>query len=324
MLQYIVVSLIIVVVNAISALGLNIQLGYSGLVNLMSITCVAIGGYITMVFVLPPSMAAGAFTSSAAYVLGLNLPFIVGVLAGAAAAGIFGFVVSAIALRRLRVYYFGILTFCVADVTWNFVGQFKPLFNGPDGLAGLPIPFGSLFGYDGFNIVWLVICCAVLALVFILLEYLRRRPFGRVLRAIREDQDAAKAFGRNVYALQVKAFVIGSVIGGLAGGLLVGFTGALDPGGWSAGETLVLLTALFLGGTGNNWGVVIGMLLTAGVITQGITFLPSFILPQDRAADVQLVVYGVLLIVILRVRPRGLIPERPQRDKLPVEAASSA
>jgi branched-chain amino acid transport system permease protein len=323
MVQYIAVSLVVVVINAISALGLNVQLGYSGLVNLMSITCVAIGGYVTMVFVLPPSMAAGAFTSSSAYILGLNLPFIVGILAGTLVAGLFGFLVSAIALRRLRVYYFGILTFCMANVTWNFVGQFKPLFNGPDGLAGLSLPTGSLFGYDDFNLVWLGVCCAVLALVFVFVEYIRRRPFGRVLRAIREDQDAAKAFGRNVYALQVKAFVIGSAIGGLAGGLLVGFTGALDPGGWSAGETLVLLTALFLGGSGNNWGVVIGMLLTAGLITQGITFLPSFIVPEDRQADVQLVVYGLLLIIILRVRPRGLIPERPQRDNLPAEAVSA-
>lgn len=317
MLSFLAISLILVAINSIAAIGLNIQFGYAGMVNLMSITCVAVGGYVTMVLVLPP-----AGQTQDAYILGLNWPFPLGVLGGMAAAGLFGLVVGALALRRVRAHYFAIVTFAVAEMTHQFVGDFKPLFNGPTGLSGLSLPFVDVVGFENYNYFYLGLSVAVLALVVLFAEYIRRRPFGRVLRAIREDQDAVRAFGRDVYRLQLLAFVIGSVLAGLAGGLLVGFTGTLDPSGWSSLETLALLTGLILGGAGNNFGVLLGMFVVAGVITQGVTFLPSGLIPNTIQSPVEVMVYGALLILILRFRPSGLIPERPGRDKVGSERST--
>jgi branched-chain amino acid transport system permease protein len=307
-IQYLELAAILTAINCVIVLGLNIQVGYAGMVNLMAIPCVAIGGYITMVLALPPSQG-----SRIQYILGLNWPFPLAVLGGAAAASLFALLVGSIALRRLRAYYFAIVTFCVAEILHQFVEYYKPLFNGSEGIFGLlpPLPGGLS---TNFNLYYLLVCLAVLALVYGLVEMLRRRPFGRALRAVREDQAAATAFGRNVYQLQLKAFVIGSAIAGLGGGLLVGFTGALDPNGWAPGETLLLLTALYVGGSGNNLGVVLGMVLTYGLVTQGVTFLPTASLSADKIAPLQLVLYGVILILVLRFRPAGLLPERAGRD----------
>ncbi len=324
MLSFLAVSLILVAINSIVAVGLNIQFGYAGMVNLMSITCFAIGGYTTMVLVLPPAGQA-----QDAYILGLNWPFPLGVLGGMVAAGLYGCIIGAAALRRVRAHYFAIVTFAVAEMTHQFIGNFKPLFNGPTGLSGLSFPFIDVVGFENYNYFYLGLCAGVLAVVCVFAEFLRRRPYGRVLRAIREDQDAVRAFGRDVFRLQLSAFAIGSVLAGLGGGLLVGFTGALDPSGWSSLETLALLTALILGGAGNNFGVLLGMFVVGGVITQGVTFLPSGWIPNTIQSPVEVMVYGALLIVILRFRPSGLIPEhtgvdRPERTVHPVVEPAGA
>jgi branched-chain amino acid transport system permease protein len=316
-LSFLAISLILVAINSIAAIGLNIQFGYAGMVNLMSITCLAVGGYTTLVLMLPP-----AGQTQDTYILGLNLPFPVAVVGGMAAAGLYGLIVGAIALRRVRAHYFAIVTFAVAEMTHQFIGNFKPLFNGPTGVSGLSLPFVDLVGFENFNYFYLGISVVMLAIVFLFAEFIRRRPFGRVLRAIREDQDVVRAFGRNVYRLQLLAFVIGSVLAGLAGGLLVGFTGTLDPSGWSSLETLALLTGLILGGAGNNFGVLLGMLVVAGVITQGVTFLPSGFIPNTIQSPVEVMVYGAILVVILRFRPAGLIPERPERDHVRTEQSA--
>jgi branched-chain amino acid transport system permease protein len=315
-LGYVVLTLTIVAINSIVILGLNLQLGYAGMVNLMAITCVGIGGYTALVFMLPPaSQGVGQ------YIGGLGLPLPVAVLAGMAAAGLFGLVAGGIALRRLRAHYFAIVTFCIAEMVHQFVTNYAPLFNGATGLYGLVPPYQNYFPGNSYQYFWLVLALVAAALVYGFVELLRRRPFGRVLRALREDRDAAQAFGKNVYALQLKAFVIGSVLAGLSGALLASFIGALDPDGWSSAETLILLTALFLGGAGSNLGVAIGTLLVAGLVGQGVTFLPQGILPATAVAPAQVMIYGVTLIAILRFRSGGIVPERPGRDVVPLMPA---
>jgi branched-chain amino acid transport system permease protein len=316
-LSFLAISLILVAINSIAAIGLNIQFGYAGMVNLMSITCLAVGGYTTLVLMLPP-----AGQTQDTYILGLNLPFPLAVVGGIIAAGLFGLIVGAIALRRVRAHYFAIVTFAVAEMAHQFIGNFKPLFNGPTGVSALSLPFVDVVGFENFNYFYLGISVVILAVVFLFAEFIRRRPLGRVLRAIREDQDVVRAFGRNVYRVQLLAFAIGSALAGLAGGLLVGFTGTLDPSGWSSLETLALLTGLILGGAGNNFGVLLGMVVVAGVITQGVTFLPSGLIPNTIQSPVEVMVYGAILIVILRFRPAGLIPERPERDRIRAERSA--
>jgi branched-chain amino acid transport system permease protein len=313
MLDYLVLTLTIVAINSIVVAALNLQLGYSGMVNLMAITCVGIGGYTALTFMLAP-----ATQGIGTYIGGLNMPLPVAVLAGTVAAGLFGLVAGGIALRRLRAHYFAIVTFCIAEMVHQFVTNYSPLFNGATGLFGLNPPYQNDFPGNSYRYFWLMLAIVSAALVYGFIELLRRRPFGRVLRALREDRDAAQAFGKNVYALQLKAFVIGSAIAGLSGALLVSFIGALDPTGWTSAESLILFTALFLGGAGNNFGVIIGTLLVAGLIGQGVTYIPHWVLPATAVAPAQVMIYGIALIVILRFRPEGILPERPGRDVAPL------
>lgn len=317
MLDYLVLTLTIVAINSIVVAGLNLQLGYAGMVNLMAITCVGIGGYTALTFMLPP-----ATQGIGTYVGGLGLPLPVAVLAGMAAAGAFGLIAGGIALRRLRAHYFAIVTFCIAEMVHQFITNYSPLFNGATGLFGLNPPYQNDFSGSSYRYFWMILALVVAVLVFLFIELLRRRPFGRVLRALREDRDAALAFGKNVYALQLKAFVIGSVIAGLSGALLASFIGALDPTGWTSAESLILFTALFLGGAGNNFGVVIGTLLVAGLVGQGVTYIPHSILPATAVAPMQVMVYGVALIAILRFRPGGIVPERPGKDVTPLSTGA--
>ena len=317
MLDYLVVIGTLVAINAISVVGMNIQFGYAGLVNLMTITFVAVGGYVTMVLCLPPA-------SYSPYILGLQQPFAVGVAGGMVVSGVLGLIVGAIALSRIRAFYFAIVTFCVAEIAYQVVSADKPLFGGSDGVVGLPSPYIDLVGVANYGYFYFGLCLAALAIVFIFAEYLRRRPFGRVLRAVRDDRDAARAFGRNVFRLQLKAFVIGCVIAGLAGGLLVGFTGALSPGSWSSAETTLFLTAMFLGGSGNNWGVVLGILLVGGVLNEGTRLILPGIMTGGQQAAFQQMIIGAVLIVILRWRPRGLMPEQVRRDSAVASQTANA
>ena len=179
---------------------------------------------------------------------------------------VLGAILGAIALNRVRAYYLAIVTFCVAEIVHQVVSTYIPLFDGNSGLYGLNPPFSNVVGLAYYNDLYLGLCVVVLAVVFLFAERIRRSPFGRALRAVREDHDAAQAFGRDVWLLQLKAFVIGCAIAGLGGALLVNFTGALNPDGWTSGETLLLLAAVFLGGSGNNWGVIFGMVLVLGVL----------------------------------------------------------
>jgi branched-chain amino acid transport system permease protein len=309
MLDYLVLVLILVAINAIVAIGLNIQWGYTGLLNLSSITYVGIGGYVAMVVALPPAGTLGAH-----YILGLGLPFPIAVVAAIAVCAVLGTVVGAVALNRVRAYYLAIVTFCIAEIIHQLVSNYIPLFNGNTGLYGLDPPFLNVFGPAYNNDLYLGLCVIVLIAVFLFAERLRKGSFGRALRAVRDDNDAARAFGRNVFRLQLKAFVLGCAIAGLGGALLVNFTGALNPDGWTSGETLLLLAAVFLGGSGNNWGVVLGMVLVLGVLGQGTTFIPSWLMTNQQQAAFQAMLLGVLLIVILRFRPEGILPEAIPRD----------
>ncbi len=317
MIDFLVLVLILVAINSIVAIGFNIQWGYTGLLNLSSITFVGIGGYVAMVIALPPPGNSGM-----QYILGLGWPFPIAVLVAMVVCAVLGAILGAIALNRVRAYYLAIVTFCVAEIVHQVVSTYIPLFDGNSGLYGLNPPFSNVVGLANYNDLYLGLCVVILAIVFLFAERLRKSPFGRALRAVREDHDAAQAFGRDVWLLQLKAFVIGCAIAGLGGALLVNFTGALNPDGWTSGETLLLLAAVFLGGSGNNWGVLLGMLLVLGVLQEGTSLIPTWIMSNEQQAALQAMTLGVLLIVILRFRPMGILAETADRDR--VEATRSS
>jgi branched-chain amino acid transport system permease protein len=290
--------------------GLNIQFGYTGILNFAFIIFMAIGAYITGVTSMgPPSPDSGQ-----TYVLGSSLPFPLPLLAGGIVAALFGVLVGFIALKRLRSDYMAIVTVAVGAITYDFIGNFHPLFNGWDGIGGVPAPLSDTLNLDFASYQWFFV--ALTGIIMLILWWVAHRiyhsPFGRTLRSIREDIDVSEAFGKNTFRYRMIAMVIGCFYAGIAGGLLIEFASAFNPSGWTAGETFVVWAALLIGGWGNNWGAVLGALLVPVLFQEVTRFLPQFG-GADLIPALRNIIVGALLIIVLWFRPQGLIPERKAR-----------
>jgi branched-chain amino acid transport system permease protein len=146
-------------------------------------------------------------------------------------------------------------------------------------------------------------------------------PLGRTLRAIRDNEQAAAALGKNVTGLRMLAFVLGGVIAGVSGAILVEFISAWSPGSWLYPETFVYFTAVIVGGSGNNLGVMVGALLVPVAFLEATRFVPQFG-PPGFIDALQWIIVGVLALVFLWFWPRGVIPER--RRRFPPTAQSEA
>lgn len=309
---YLIIVFTAVIIYAIMALGLNVQWGLTGLFNLSGIAFMAIGAYTVAI------LTVGAPNPSEQYIFNgsIQAPFVVAVLVAMVVCAVGSTIVGLLALTRVRSYYFAIITLAIGQIAYTVVNVYQPLANGYYGIVGIPQPFFDIApgGYQNYPYFFLALCLGVLAVVFLVVERMRKSPFGRVLRAVREDQIAASAFGRNVVLLQLRAFVIGSVILGLGGALLSVYVGAFTPGEWSLVESFLLYSAVFLGGSGNNYGALLGALMVVGIINEGPNFVRIPFLTDQQILTLQAIASALLLIVVLAFRRQGVLPERASRD----------
>jgi branched-chain amino acid transport system permease protein len=215
---------------------------------------------------------------------------------------------------RLRGDYLAIATFGVAVAIQLVMLNWQALTGGSLGMTSIPRPFASHFdGQLGYNAFFLAMVAAVTALVYWALERIVRSPWGRVLKAIREDETAAVALGKDARLFRLQAFVLGSTIIGLAGALYVSFIGFVSPFDFLPILTFQIWTMLIVGGSGNNRGALIGALIVWG-LWSGSGVLISKTVPvayQTQGAAAQSILIGVLLVVMLVLKPRGLIGEEP-------------
>jgi branched-chain amino acid transport system permease protein len=310
--DYLISVATLVTIYSMVSLALNVRWGWAGLFDFFVYALVAVGAYVHGVVTLPP---APPNQYGDQYILGLHLPFVVGVLAAMAVTGFISLVVGAIALRQLRQLYFGIMTFSAVLVLAVVIMAEPELFNGVIGLYGVEQPLsGIVTDPTAYSLLFLVLCVGVLAVVYVVLERLFWSPFGLCLRSIRDDEVAATAFGRDIFTERLKAYVIGGLIAGLAGALLMTYLTSFSPGGWSPIETILIFTAIILGGTANNLGVIIGTVVVFGVIGEGSRFLPDIPGHSDAFAALRIIAVAVLTVVVLRWRPQGLLPEPHLRD----------
>ena len=290
MTGYLVAIATLVGIRALLALGLNVQWGMAGLVNLGVVAFFGIGAY----------------TSGLLAVAGVALP-----LAWAAALVTSGVAGAALALAalRLREDYLAIVTLGGAEVVRLFLLNETWLTRGANGITGIPRPLAAWFPahYDLFYLGLVVLAVGV---VYVVLERVRRSPFGRVLRAIREDETVAAVAGKTVVRFKVQAFVIGAVIAGLAGILFGHYLAYIEPNMFLPQETLFVWLALILGGSGNNRGAIAGAVLLLGLL-EGSRFAKDLIpfLTGVRLAAAQQMLVGLLLVVLMIKRPEGLLPE---------------
>lgn len=290
-------------VFAIVVLGLNLQWGFTGLFNVGVAGFVGIGAYASALLTAPADPGR---------IGGFGLPVLVGWLGAVAASGFAALLVGAAALR-LRHDYLAITTFGVAVVLQLVALNARTLTGGPFGLQFIPKPLSGLIPDPlGWTAAYLGVVLALLAIVFLALERLVRSPWGRVLRAIREDETAAASLGKRAFLFRLQAFVIGCALMGLGGALYAHFVGFIAPEDFQPILTFQLWTMLIVGGSGNNRGAVLGALLVWGLWTLSGGLLRGLVPAeaQARAASLQVVLVGVLLCAALVVRPRGIFGEK--------------
>jgi ABC-type branched-subunit amino acid transport system permease subunit len=298
-------------IYTVLTLGLNIQYGYTGILNFTYILFMALGAYIAGVTSLSPA----AVGSGQEYILGWNLPFPIPLLLGGLGAGAVGALMGLVVFRRLRSDYLAVVTFALGFIAYDFVGNFTPLFDGFQGIIGVPEPWSNAFGLniDTYTYFFVAVCAVIVAILWLISTRLQKSPVGRTLRAIREDSDQAEALGKNTFKYKMFALVLGCVYAGIGGALTIEFTGAMNPSGWTSFETFILFAALIVGGRGSNLGAVLGTLLFPTILVEGTRLLPQLQSNPELVAALRNVVIGAGLLIAMYLRPEGLIPEARHR-----------
>ena len=312
---YLIILLVYAAVDAIACLGLSQQFGVAGVTNFGFIIFQAAGAYVAAVLALPPDSANGGFQT---YIGGFGLPFPLPWLGAAAAGGLLSLPFIFLVGRRLRGDFAAIGLLVTAVLLNLLVMNYRPLFNGDAGVALVPAPLaaGMFVGTSAsYQYLFAAAGLVLAGLVFWFVRRITRSPYGRTLRAMRENDVVADSLGKNLLALRTGALVTGGAIAGLSGAVLVSFIGVWSPAAWSYAETIVLFTAVIIGGRGNHLGAVLGAVLVpvgfeeiTRFITNGDQNLPPNLLPS-----LQWVAIGMLITLFLWVRPQGLLPERRRR-----------
>lgn len=291
--EYILHLLIIICMNIIIAVSLNLIIGFTGMLNLGHVAFVAIGAYTSVLLTHPT--------------YGLGLPFWIGFLAAPIAAGIAGYLISIPALK-LRGDYLAIATLGFGEITRAVLKNWTSLTRGPLGLPG--IPKATLFGISFASREAMLIFASIIALCCILFIWkLCSSPFGRTLKAIREDEIAALSLGKNVRKYKIIAVIIGAMWAGIAGSLYGHYTTFIDPTTFSFVQTIIAVCMVLLGGLASLPGSVLGAAIIT-LLPEPLRFLG---LPTDIAGAMQQILFAGILITLMLWKPSGIVGEYGER-----------
>jgi branched-chain amino acid transport system permease protein len=309
---YVVSLLTVGGIYAVLTLGLNIQWGFTGLFNAGIAGFFAIGAYVSAILTTAPSVH---------HLGGLDLPIAIGLVAALAGSGIVAWGIGRICIR-LRSDYLAIATLGIAEILRLMFKNEIWATNGARGISLIPKPFEGL--PEPWNqLALMALVLAIVALLYALLERARRAPWGRVMAAIRENEAAARAAGKNVDKLRVQAFVLGAMLMGLGGALMAHYLKFIDPNAADPlTATFLVWVMLIVGGSANNRGAILGALLIWTIWSA--TEILTTRLPDDlaiRTAYVRVFLIGLALQIVLQRFPSGILAERrttitTQRDEL--------
>ena len=314
-IAYLVTLAITAGIYAVFCLGLNIQWGYTGLFNIGIAGFFCIGAYASALITLPKP--TGLYAQYVHQIFGLNLPFIFGLLGAALICGIVAFLIG-IPTLRLGEDYLAIATLGIAETFRLIFNNEKWLANGARGLTGLPQPLHDLVEPSNYNYIYLPIVVIIIVVVYLLIERAIRSPWGRVLRAVREDEVSAAMSGKDIFSFKMQSLIFGAMVMGLGGALFAHYMKALSPGMFTPlYGTFIIWVMLMAGGSGNNKGAILGAYVIWGIWigTRFLTDLLPFTL-KARAPYIRFLIIGILLEIILIYRPQGLLGEEKKVSKM--------
>ena len=308
---YLVNLLIFAGVDIIACLALNLQFGVSGVVNFSFIIFQAAGAYAAAILSMPPDTAPDfSFqTYVGGYQLAFPLPWIGGALAGA----LLAVPVGLVALRKLRSDYQAIALLVTSIIANTVINNARPLLNGAAGVVNVPQPLSDQLNVSiqTYQFLYVGVTAICVAIVWFLAARIVNSPYGRTLRAMRENETAVAALGKNPTALKMTIFIVGGAIAGLSGAILVGFLQVWAPSTWLYPETIILFAAVIVGGRGNNVGAILGALLVPLGFEEVTRLLGRMnIGPPNLIPALEWVCIGLLILGFLWFRPKGVVPEQ--------------
>lgn len=322
-------------IYAILSLGLNSQWGLAGHVNFGVAGFFTVGAFTSAL--VTTTMPTGALAAYSQQAFGLEWPFLAGVIIAGIIAAIVGFLIS-IPVLRLRTDFLAIATLGIAEVIRFIFQNERWLANGPQPMRGIPRPLDCLFKDPAcswlpdravqfleplsprdYVFFYLIVVSLILAVVFIALERISRSPWGRMLRAVRDEENSAAMNGKNVFWRRIESFVVGCFIMGVAGAVYAHYVVSIDYSHFNPlFATFIVWVMLMLGGSGNNKGAILGAFAVWGVWS-GAAFMidaasPALQLISDdlpsRGAYLRWMLVAILLGVIVLYRPQGVLRER--------------
>lgn len=284
------------VIFALFALGLNLQFGFTGLLNFGHVAFMGLGAYTMAILSLK------------------GWPLWAAVLAGVVVAAMMSFLIGLPSLR-LREDYLAIVTIGFAEIIRMVLNNETWLTRGPQGIFGFPVPFGNLkVSPPVFNWIFLAFSLIIIGVVFWGFQYAVRSPWGRVLKAIREDEDAAIALGKNTRLFKLQSLAMGAAVAGLAGVLFAFFMRYVNPRNFMPLITFEAWMIVVLGGAGNNWGAVVGSLVYFGIhsLTRKYELAGFAGVTGAQIAALRVVFIGVLLVLLMMFRPQGILGRKEE------------
>jgi branched-chain amino acid transport system permease protein len=295
-------------VDIIACLGLSQQFGVAGVTNFGYIIFQAAGAYTAAVLSLPASSANGGFQ---AYIGGWNLPWPVPWIAATIVGGLVALPFAFLVGRRLRGDFAAVGLLVTAVMANLLATNYRPLLNGSAGLSLVPAPLQGEYDPQAQGYQWLYAAGTLVlaAAAYWLVRRVTESPYGRSLRAMRDNDAVADSLGKNLLALRAAMLVLGGALAGLSGAILVGFINLWAPSAWGYAETIVLFAAVIIGGAGSHRGAVLGAILVPVGFEEATRYIPPFG-PPGLVEDLQWVAIGLLIVVFLWFRPQGVLPER--------------
>lgn len=288
---------------AIATLGLNLQWGFTGIMNVGIVGFFGVGAY-AAAFITGPDYR-DAFG-------GFSLHPLIGYLGAMLVSGVIAAIVGMPTIR-LKHDFLAIVTFGIAVCIQLLAMNWKVVTRGFDGLHSLPKPFAALAGSPfRANLLYLIMVLLIIAAITFALERMVRSPWGRMLRAVREDEQAAAALGKDAFAIRLQSFVLGSMLMGLSGALYANFLGFISPQDLLPIFTFQVFVMLIVGGSGNNYGALLGTVIIWALWTVTESVLSAILPPglRQQVSAIRVVMVGAILVAMLLYRPQGLLPER--------------
>jgi len=283
-MEYILHILVLVAIYTVLSVSLDLLAGHTGLLSLSHAALFGLGAY-----------------SSALLTTRFGTSVFVGFLVAMVVAVLISFCISLPSLR-LQDDYFVIATFGFQMILFSIFNNWIAVTHGPMGITNIPQP--SIFGWTISSRVGLLVVALLLAIfAYVVVILITSSPFGRVLRAIREDEIFARALGKRTYRFKVTVFAVSATLSAWAGCLYAHYVTYIDPASFTVMESILVVSMVIVGGAGSRWGPFIG----ASVLVLLPETLRIVGLPSTFAANFRQVIYGTLLVVMMMFRPRGIV-----------------